>query len=103
MFMRFLGGGVGHKVTEFVQQIRPESICMATERSKPDIQDEGITAEHIEDQLQVEGRVLDEDDDMEDVDLDEEVDFGYADDVGSRVDESEQDMDSESDGDGDKL
>jgi len=100
MFMRFLGGGVGHKVTDFVQQIRPESICTATE---PDVQDEGIAAEHVEDEPQVEGGVLDEDGDVEDVDLDKEVDFGYADDVGSAVEESEQDMDSEDDEDGYKL
>jgi hypothetical protein len=101
MFMRFLGGGIGHKVTDFVQQIGPESIHTTTEL---DVQDELIAAENVEDVPQDEDRVLDEDDDAEEVDLEEEVDYGYADaDVRSATEESEQDADSEDDEIGDEL
>jgi hypothetical protein len=97
MFMRFLGGGIGHKVTDFVQQRSSESICATTEL---DVQDEEIVVENIEYEPQDEGEVREEDDVLEDVDLDEELDFGYADeDEGSAAEESEQDANSEDDED----
>jgi hypothetical protein len=86
MFMRFLGGGIGHKATDFVRQRRPETIREVTEY---DIQEEEIAAEDIEDLHQV------EDGDVEEVDPDEEGDFGYADGEGQEAEGSEQEIVSE--------
>jgi hypothetical protein len=92
MFMRFLGGGIGHKATDFVRQRRPETIRDVTEY---DIQEEEIAAEDIEDPHQVEDADLEEDGDMEEVDPDEEGDFGYADGEGQEAEGSEQEIVSE--------
>jgi hypothetical protein len=93
MFMRFLGGGIGHKVTESVPQRRPES---GREAAEPDIWEEEIVAEDAEDEPQVEDMALEEDLDVEEVDLDEEADFGYVDREESAA-ESDPDADSEDD------
>jgi hypothetical protein len=86
MFMRFLGGGIGHKVTEFVPQRRPES---GHEAAEPDIWEEEIIGEDAEDEPWVEDMALEED-------LDKEADFGYVDCKESAA-ESDPDADSEDD------
>jgi hypothetical protein len=100
MFMRFLGGSVGHKATDFVLQRRPETVH---EQNEYDIQEEEIAPEDIEDVCQVEDTDLEEDRDVEEVDSDEESDFGYANGEGQGAEESEQDIVSKDEKDGYNL
>lgn len=82
MFMRFLGGGIGHRATDHLQQRTPT--CIRDE--VPDPHDEDIP-HNRQDHTQAEDG--DGDGDPEEVDTDEEADYGYADDLESEGEDSE--------------
>ena len=98
MFMRFLGGGIGHKVTEHVQQNfvtdRHEDDHETTqnvEGNEPII--EGMDTEPVD----YEGQG-DENEDIEEVDANEELDFGYRDGPDSEKEEDDHAEDSGDEG-----
>jgi len=93
MFMRFVGGGIGHKVTDYVQQRSP--ICIHYE--EPELPDEDVIphstpayaqAEEGDDEDRGAEEVdpngdpeeVDANRGPEEVDTDEEADYGYVDD-----------------------
>ena len=101
MFMRFVGGGIGHKSTDSIQQLERLSTSVPEELEDPILHDdqEDITpGPHTQDHVQ--GGPGGEDDDIEgdpeEAGSDEEVDYGYADDSPDRESESD-DHDSERD------
>lgn len=80
MFMRFLGGGIGHKATDHLQQRAPT--CVHDEA--PDPQDGDSIPHNTQDHTQA-----DVDGGCEEVDTDEEADYGYADGPESEGEDSE--------------
>ena len=86
MFMWFLGGGIGHKVTDHLQQRTPTGV----HDEVPDPHDEDViphnTQDHI-DHTQVEDD--DGNGDPEEVDTDEEADYGYEDNLESEGKDNE--------------
>ena len=95
MFMRFLGGGIGHKATDHLQQRTPT--CVHDETSDPHDDDEDIIPHNAQDHTQVEGDdVLDGD--LEEVETDEEADYGYADILESEGESSEGEGEGEGEG-----
>ena len=88
MFMRFLGGGIGHKVTDHVEQITPTRV----RDEAPDLHNEDTIPQNMQDHTRE-----DDDDvvgDPEEVDADEEADYGYADDVESEDEDLGEDSES---------
>jgi len=89
MFMRFLGGGIGHIATDDLQQ--RTSMCGRDEG--PDPHDEDIL-DNTQDHTQ--GEDDDVDGDPDKLEADEEIDYGYADDFESeRVDSEGENSEGE--------
>jgi hypothetical protein len=89
MFMRFVGGAIGHKPNDYAQQ-RPfilESIPDEAPNLYNDL--EGIILHNTQDHAEAEEDDNNVDGDPEEVDSDEEVDFGYIDDLKSEGEDSE--------------
>jgi hypothetical protein len=104
MFMRYLGCGIGHKVTEHIRQTTTQR---ATE-TEADIQEDLAVddAENLEAEPYLDEYDADEDgddgkgnEDVENVDTDEEADFGYGDSENSEEAESEDEDDSDGEDD----
>jgi len=100
MFVRYMGGGIGHKVTNHIPQAKAGR---ATETGG-DVQEDLIVddAGNVEDEPHLEEYGADEDGhdgdgdgDMEEVNADEEADFGYGDSDESEGEESEDEDDSD--------
>jgi hypothetical protein len=87
MFMRFLGGGIGHQATKHLEQRTPNRI----REEEPDLSDEDsesdITPHNTEDHTQNKDVIMDRD--LDEADADEEADYGYADNMESEDDDSE--------------
>jgi len=100
MFMRFLGGGIGHKVTEHVQQNIVSSQREGHDDSETAENSEGdiFINENTETEPTDHQENGDENDseDIEEVDVDEELDFGYGE---APVSESEEEGGHEEDSD----
>ena len=101
MFMHFLGGGIGHKSTDYLQQTTP--VDVPDDVSEP--QPEDIFPQNTQDHTQAEG-ANDAEGDSEDSEAhsalaDEEADYGYVDEPKDSEDEGSdsdlEDNDSESD------
>jgi hypothetical protein len=99
MFMRFVGGGIGHKATDYIQQSTP--VCVRDEA--PDVQDEVIIPHDTHDHAREGGDDVDVDGDPEEVDIDEEVDYGYGDDLESEDKDSEGEEENDDDDEYEKL
>ena len=99
MFMRFVGGGIGHKATDYIQQSTP--VCVRDEG--PDVQDEGAVPHGTQDHAQAGEDDVDVDGDPEEGDADEEVDYGYADDLVSDDKDSEDEEENDDDDEYDVL
>lgn len=85
--MRFVGGGIGHKATDHLQQRTP----IGVPEEVPDLQDEDIqhnTQDHTQEE-EDHGNDEEDQEDPEEVDTDEEVDYRYADNRGSKGQDSE--------------
>lgn len=85
MFMRFVGGGIGHKSTDYIQQDTP--ICVHDE-AVDEVNDEDIMPINTQGHTQAEENV-DADGDQDEVDAEEEADYGYADCLDSEGGDSE--------------
>jgi len=97
--MRFVGGGIGHKATEYIQQRTP--VCVPAEG--PDVQDEDIILDNTQDDPQGAGDDVDEDGDPEEVDVDEEIDYGYVDGLEGEDKDSEDEAENDNDDECDVL
>ena len=108
MFMRFVGSGIGHKANDYSQQILSASVPDELEPEVPNLHDNrgDNTQDNTQDQAQGEGGDHDVEEDCEEVDMDEEADYGYTDDTdqGSECedDNSEGNNSESEDGDDDK-
>jgi hypothetical protein len=98
MFMRFVGGGIGHRATDYLEQ----SVSELAPEIVPDTQEE------IGDDIEIEcqdppfdGDDGDEDGELEEVNSDEEVDFGYGDSADSDGEASDEEGGAEREGDDD--
>jgi hypothetical protein len=89
MFMRFVGGMIGHKLNDYAQQ-RP-FISESIPDKAPDLYNdlEGIVLHNTQDYAEAEEDDDDVDGDPKEVDSDEEVDFGYMDNLKSKGEDSE--------------
>lgn len=81
--MRFIGGGIGHKVTDHVQQRHP--ICVHYEEPELELPDEDViphTPAYAQaeegDDTNGDAEEVDANEGPEEVDTDEEADYGYA-------------------------
>jgi hypothetical protein len=99
MFMHYLGGGIGHKITEHIPQARAGR-ATETEGDQEDLAVDD--ARNVEAEPHLDEYAADEDGDdgdgngdVEDVDTDEEADFGYGDSEKSEGEESEDEDDSD--------
>ena len=105
MFMRFVGGGIGHKASDHMQQSTPTTTAC--------IQDEGLEAHwHDEDIIHSDAQghsqeevnteedpeESDAEEDLEEADVDEEADYGYADDFKIKGEDNDSELESEEDG-----
>jgi hypothetical protein len=91
MFMRFVGGGIGHKATDYLQERTPTG-SIPDEAPDPQIEDAGNIPQNTQDRTQ-----------DEEVDIDEEADYGYADDCESKSEDSEGEDPAENDDSDDDL
>jgi hypothetical protein len=100
MFMHYIGGGIGHKVTNHILQAR----AGRTTKTEGDIQEDLIVDDvgNIEDEPHLnmygadeDGHNEDGDRDVKEVNMDEEADFGYRDSEGSEGEESKDEDDSD--------
>ena len=75
MFMRFVGGGIGHKASDNIQQQTPSHIS----DEAPDLSDnlEEVIPHNTQDHTRVEGDLYAEGD-PEEVDTDKEADYRYT-------------------------
>jgi len=92
--MRFVGGGIGHKASDNIQQRTPS--CISDEAPELYDNSEEVIPHNTQDHAQVEGDIYAEGD-PEEVDTDEEADYGYAGDHESECRDSEGE---ESEGEG---
>jgi hypothetical protein len=85
MFMQFVGGGIGHKASDNIQQQTPSYIS----DKAPNLYDnsEEVISHNTQDHAQMEGDIYVEGD-PEEVDTDEEADYGYTDDRESECRDS---------------
>ena len=99
MFMRFVGGGIGHKASDNIQQQTPSHIS----DEAPDLSDnpEEVIPHNTQDHARVEGDLYAEGD-PEEVDTDEEADYGYTDDRESECRDSEGEDSEGEDGEGEE-
>jgi len=81
--MRFLGGGIGHKTSDHIQQCTPT--CVHDEDVIPH-----ITQEHTQA-------------DPEEAESDEEADYGYVDDLENELGSEDIDSEGEEEDDNDKC
>jgi len=91
MFMRFSGSGIGHKVTDHLQQRTPTGIhneAPDPHDKVPDPHNEDIIPHNIPDHTQAEEEDVDRDPE-EEVDTDEEADYGYVDSPKSEGEDGE--------------
>ena len=100
MFMRFLGHGIGHKVTEsYIHERTPEHAM--TPNTELDLEEDEIGAHDIE--ILRDGKDGgDEDTDIEEVesvDAEEEADFGYENEQDRGNNKQDEQEDSEDDDD----
>lgn len=86
--MRYLGGGIGHKAADFIQQHTAEH----EPELGPDPDEEAVAAGEIPEEFRLNNDDAD-DEEVEVVDEEEEADFGYGDDVRSEDEGSNQDED----------
>ena len=105
MFMRFVGGGIGHKASDHMQQSTPTTTAC--------IQDKGLEAHwhdediihpdaqgHSQEEVNAEEDPEESDahEDPEEVDADEEADYRYADDFEIEGEDNDSELESEEDG-----
>lgn len=102
MFMRFIGDGIGHQATDYIKQVAPEgpepapaSEMVPESESQPYVQEDA--AKGTVDDAEAERRGpdhnrddADEGSELEEVNTDEEMDFGYAGDADGEVSEEEE-------------
>ena len=93
MFMRYIGGGIGHKATNFIKQTVPEPAPEIPSNTQEDTAGlEGITGRvSTVPHPQLGEDDIDEDADLEHADSEEEADFGYGDDANDDADEDLED------------
>jgi hypothetical protein len=93
--MRYIGGGIGHKATNFIKQTIPEP----APEIRPNTQEDTADFEEITSDVstiphrahpQVGEDDIEEDLDLEKVDSEEEVDFGYGNDTDGDASEEEE-------------
>ena len=109
MFMQFSGGGIGHKVTDHVQQRTPTGVHNAAPNSHdkaPDPHDEvpnphNDTIPHDTQDYPQAGDD-DGDGDPKEVDTDEEADYGYVDGPESKSEDGESEDGEGRDGEGEE-
>ena len=104
MFMWYIGSGIGHKVTNYIPLTRAGHATKAEVNVQEDLAADDMGDIEAEPHLDKYGADEDGDDgngneDVEDVDADEEADFGYQDSEDSKGEESkdEDDLDGEQD------
>ena len=76
--MQFIGSGIGHKVTDYIQPSTP--VCIHDK--EPNVHDKDVMPHNTQDHAQARDRV-DMDGDLEEADIDEEVDYWYVKDLES--------------------
>jgi hypothetical protein len=84
MFMRYIGGGIGHRATDFIKQSITAEPTSETLPNTQEVEDttasfEGITENVPQHHPQLGGDDIEEDADSEGVDSEEEEEFGYGD------------------------
>jgi hypothetical protein len=95
MFMRYLGGGIGHKATEMFQQHTVEQ----AHEFGPDLEEDPVIADDILDEIRPNNDDIDDEEVVDEVDEEEEADYGYGDDVRCEDGESDQAEDDDDDDD----
>lgn len=85
MFMWYLGGGIGHKATDFFEQHTVKD----TPEFGLDLEEKPIITDEIPDVIRPNNGDAD-DEEVDKVDKEEETDFGYGDDVWSKDEGSDQ-------------
>jgi hypothetical protein len=94
MFMRYLGGGIGHKATDHIQPSTPKRAH--EEDTETQLEEEGLKADDRTDHIDLyNAGTLEDERGSEGIDTDEEVDYGYG---GSTGGEDSPDLDTDQEG-----
>jgi hypothetical protein len=93
MFMRFVGGGIGHRVTDYLEESVSDLVS-----DRDNQEDIGSDIEIERQTPPLDGDDADEDAELEEVNSDEEVDFGYGDGADSEGEASDEEPEGAAEG-----